>query len=113
MKKWMLLSALVLSLGITFSSTAVLAQSKVVCTTLDIKQDYDIIGVVSLQVNIDSELFSDPLDKALEKIWPKFLELAEKAGADAVVGLRFDFENIQAGGVGRLLIYGTAVKFKK
>ena len=31
--------------------------------------------------------------------------------ADAVVGIRMEFENVTRDNVGRLIIYGTAVKY--
>lgn len=83
-------------------------------TTADLKQDYEVVGIVTHYQEMGFGFRGDPLEGALKAGWPRFEERARSIGADAIVGVRFEFENPGDGGKqeGRLLIYGTAVKVK-
>ena len=56
--------------------------------------------------------FGDPMAGAYNTTWKKIEEQSKKFGADAVIGVRVDIQNITRETAGRVLIYGTAVKFK-
>ncbi|MDX9695189.1 MAG: heavy metal-binding domain-containing protein [Bacteroidales bacterium] len=86
-------------------------QKKIIYTTLDVKQNYEIIQIILAQSDITSTFSGSPVVKAYTSAWDQFKKNAESNGADAVVGVRFELENMNAQIVGRLLIYGTAVKF--
>jgi hypothetical protein len=86
-------------------------QKKVIYTTLDVKQDYEIISIIAAPVDI-SPGFGNPITKAYKSAWELFEANSKSSGADAVVGVRIELQNINSTVVGRLLIYGTAVKFK-
>ncbi len=69
----------------------------VILTSEDIKEDYDIIGIVSAR---SGEVVLDNLNERLK-------EEAKNLGADYVIGIRyFDYS-------GYIYAYGTAVKIKK
>lgn len=128
MRKWILGKRLVFSsmslvlLGLTSPARsaslsgplAVSAQEKpsIILTTADLKQDYEIIAVITHYQQFAKLSMKDPLLGALKKGMEDFEKKVIDAGADAVVGLRFHFENPSQGEEGRLLIYGTAVKLK-
>ena len=80
-------------------------------TTLDVKQNYEIVRVIAGYTQIETAMMRDPFDVAQQNAWAKLAEQAEGAEADAVVGIRMEFENITQNTVGRLIIYGTAVKY--
>ncbi len=84
---------------------------KIIYTTLDIKQEYEIISIITGYAQVPTAVFKDPFLKAHKAAWKDFMKTAAAAKADAVVGVRMDFENITKDMVGRLIIYGTAVKF--
>jgi len=86
------------------------AEKKIIYTTLDVKQDYEIITIIGTPVDISTS-FGNPVGKAYNAAWEQFMKTAESIGADAVVGIRIEIENINSQIVGRLLMYGTAVKF--
>lgn len=85
---------------------------KVVYTTLDIKDEYEVVLLVSVFALLEPG-FGDPLDGALKSVWKDMQKQAEKLGADAVVGIRFELENLEGNNAGRLMMYGTAVKKKQ
>jgi uncharacterized protein YbjQ (UPF0145 family) len=86
---------------------------KIVYTTLDVKQNYEIIQIIAAAEDIigSSGLKYSAVEKAYNAAWDKLMKTAESVGADAVVGVRVEMENMNAQIVGRLLIYGTAVKY--
>lgn len=85
-------------------------QKKIIYTTLDVKQNYEVISIIAAPVDI-SPSFGDPVAKAYKAAWEQFMKTATSIGADAVVGVRIELQNMNGQIVGRLLIYGTAVKF--
>lgn len=86
-------------------------EKKIVYTTLDIKQEYEIILIIAAPVDITGTFSGDPVTKAYKKAWQDFDAEAKKLNADAVVGVRVEMENMNGNIVGRLMLYGTAVKF--
>lgn len=84
---------------------------KIIYTTLDIKQKYTIITVFAGYAKVESAIFKDPFERAYKNAWKDFEKKAETVKADAVIGVRMDFENLTKDNVGRFIIYGTAVKF--
>ncbi len=87
-------------------------QKKIIYTTLDVKQDYEIISVIAALQDIGGTVMGDPVAKAYKSAWEKFEAASKTFGADAVVGVRIELQNTSSAVVGRLMIYGTAVKFK-
>ena len=105
---------IVIFLGIVLMlmSSVFAQEKKIVYTTLDIKQDYNVISIITGFTAVETQLFKDPFEVALKNAWKDFNKKVKSSNADAVVGIRIVFENITKGNAGRLIIYGTAVKFK-
>lgn len=80
-------------------------------TTLDVKQDYEILQVVVGFSQLQTQLAQDPMVAAQGDAWRDIMKQAADLEADAVVGIRMEFENVTRDNVGRLIIYGTAVKY--
>ena len=87
-------------------------QTKIIYTTLDLKQDYEIISVITGFAKVQQAVFKDPLGGAFKKAWEDLEKNARKVGADAVIGIQIDFENLTKNNAGRIVISGTAVKLK-
>ncbi|MFX1514250.1 MAG: SH3 domain-containing protein [Promethearchaeota archaeon] len=83
-----------------------------ICTTNDLRYEYEIIGVLTHYQEFGALSLRDPLVGAIDSGMKKFKEKAIKMGGDAVVGLRYEFENRTQKDEGRLLIYGTVIRFK-
>ena len=68
----------------------------------------------SLQTLIggDITLFSNLCEKTREEAFSRMMRHAEEAGADAILGVRYDATEIM-GGVTEVLCYGTAVKLER
>jgi len=86
---------------------------KIIYTTADLKYEYEIIGVATHYQELGVSLtFRDPLEGAIKEGMKRFEKKVIEMGGDAVVGLRYNFANRTVKDEGRLLIYGTVVKFK-
>lgn len=86
---------------------------KILYTTADLKYEYEIIGVATHYQELGISLtFRDPLEGAIKEGMKRFEKKVIGMGGDAVVGLRYNFANRTVKDEGRLLIYGTVVKFK-
>jgi len=85
---------------------------KIICTTENLKTDYEILGIITQEQDYATFKIKDPLSGAIKKGMEEFEKKAVAAGADAVVGIRYSFSNRTESDQGRVLIYGTAVKFK-
>jgi len=85
---------------------------KITYTTTDLVYHYEIVGVVACYQEFGSLTIKDPLERAIEKGMKKFEKRVIERGGDAVVGLRFNFASRTSKDEGRLLIYGTVVKFR-
>jgi hypothetical protein len=96
------------------ATTAAVQESpkKIIYTTTDLKIDYEVVGILSHYQEFASFGLKDPLLGAIKKGTEEFEKKAAEAGADAVVGIRYEFANRTEKDEGRLLIYGTMVKFK-
>ncbi len=88
------------------------ASEKVIYTTLDVKVDYDIIDMVTVYQDISTSIAKDPLDGAVKKAWEKLEDVAKKAEADAIIGIRYEISYMTKDLTGKFVIYGTAVRFK-
>lgn len=88
-------------------------EKKIIFTTLDVKHNYEIIQIIAAPEDIrgTSGFKLGPVEKAYNSAWENFILAAKKIDADAVVGVRVEIENMNGNIVGRLLIYGTAVRF--
>ena len=86
---------------------------KIIYTTADLKYEYEIIGLATHYQELSVSLsFRDPLEGAIKEGMKRFEKKVIEMGGDAVVGLRYNFANRTVKDEGRLLIYGTVVKFK-
>ncbi len=85
---------------------------KIVCTTTDFKFEYEIIDICVHYQEFGTLTLRDPLEGAINKGMQNFEKKIIQLGGDAVIGLRFEFANRTQKDEGRLLIYGTAIKFK-
>ena len=65
-------------------------------------------GLVGGELHEYTKLLAESREQALDRM----IEDAQKLGADAVVGVRFQTSMILSG-TAELLVYGTAVRFKK
>jgi len=85
---------------------------KITYTTTDLVYPYEIVGIVACYQEFGTLTIKDPLERAIEKGMKKFEKRVIDKGGDAVVGLRFNFASRTSKDEGRLLIYGTVVKFR-
>lgn len=85
---------------------------KLIYTTADIDYEYEILGIVTHYQEFGVLTLRDPLEGAIKSGMGQFEKKAIKMGGDAVVGLRYNFANRTQKDEGRLLIYGTVVRFK-
>ena len=102
----------IMGVGIVCSSLVWAQQKKIIYTTMDLKQDYEILSVIGW---IEDVAGDKPMTNGYSAAWGKIEEQAKKLVADAVIGIHIDIERADMVGVkniGRVLIYGTAVKFK-
>jgi uncharacterized protein YbjQ (UPF0145 family) len=88
------------------------ATGKVLMTTSDIHYEYDIVGLLTHYQEFGTFTLRDPLEGAIKKGTEEFEKKAAKMGGDAVIGLRYEFANRTEKDEGRLLIYGTVIKFR-
>lgn len=84
----------------------------VICSTLDFRYEYEIIGVIFHYQEFGALTLRDPLLSAVNTGLKKFKEKAAKMGGDAVIGLRFLFSNRTQKDEGRVLVYGTVIRFR-
>lgn len=94
--------------------------NKIIITTLDIQdKKYEVLEIVFAYGSSDGALFktANPLE-AYPKVRDQLGETAIKIGADAVIGVSFDYRVSMKQGCGgsnqsfEVFAYGTAVKFK-
>jgi len=85
---------------------------KIIYTTTDFRFEYKIIDICVHYQEFGTLTLKDPLEGAISKGMQSFEKKVIQSGGDAVVGLRFEFANRTQKDEGRLLIYGTVVKFK-
>lgn len=85
---------------------------KILMTTMDLRYDYEIIDVLVHYQEFGTFTLRDPLANALSKGMQEFEKKAVKQGGEAIIGLRYQFMSRTEKDEGRLLIYGTLIKFK-
>jgi uncharacterized protein YbjQ (UPF0145 family) len=86
---------------------------KIICSTLDTNYEYDIIDIIAQYQEFKFSFnLRDPLENAIKDGAKKLEERVIKAGGDAVIGLRLQFTSPVGREEGRLLIYGTVIKFR-
>lgn len=112
------MACLAISLGVctTFGTTktAFAADNKkIIFTTTDLKEDYDIIEMFYDVVDVDTTFTGDPFEKGIGKALAMIKKEAIDAGGDAIVGFRIEIANFSNNYVGKAMVYGTVVKFKK
>ncbi len=85
-------------------------------SAVNAKERYQKVDIIYVTEKVEEGLVANPLGKMIERASTKLQEILGKTGADGVVGLRVEFENVvKTNGevnAGKLIIYGTAVKFK-
>ena len=79
-------------------------------TTLDVKHDYEIIQVISGYSETTTTPTKDSFMKAYAAAWSNLATEAYNLKVDAVVGIRVEF--VTATDNLRIIVYGTAVKYK-
>ncbi len=90
------------------------SEKKIIYTTLDIDREYEVLSIIASPEDVrpvSGLRGRGPVERAYEAVWEKFKNAAKEIEADAVVGVRIELENINQQVVGRILIYGTAVRF--
>jgi len=85
-------------------------ETSITYTTLDVKQDYEVLQVITGYVETTSTLAKDSFLNAYSTAWANLAAEAYKLKADAVVGIHVEF--INGADNLRIMIYGTAVKYK-
>ena len=83
----------------------------IIYTTLDLKQAYDVIQVITGYSEISTTPTKDSFLKAYMMAWNNLGTEAYNQKADAVVGIHVEFITTPDSYI-RMIIYGTAVKFK-
>lgn len=89
---------------------------EIIVSTGDIKRDYDVIKPIFYfhHTLMNKDVFGEKnisTTKLIGLIIEKMKEEADLLGADAILYLRVDFEQMQLGGT-QYFVYGTLVKFK-
>lgn len=84
--------------------------SNITYTTLDVKQAYDIQQVITGYTETTSTPNKDSFLKAYTAAWTNLSSEAYKLKSDAVIGIHVEFINCQD--AMRIVVYGTAVKYK-
>ncbi len=79
-------------------------------TTLDVKQNYDVLQVITGFTETTTSPTKDSFLKAYSTAWANMSTEANKLKADAVVGIHVEFINSVDNL--RIVVYGTAVKYK-
>lgn len=85
---------------------------KVTYTTVDLPYEYEILGILSQQEDISGFGFKDPLVEALNKAVKNFEKKVIQLNGDAVVGVNIGFTPRTEKDTGKILLYGTVVRFK-
>ena len=86
-------------------------QKAIINTTLDLKQAYDVIQVITGYSEITTTPTKDSFLKSYMAAWTNLGTEAYNQKADAVIGIHVDFITTPDSYI-RIIIYGTAVKFK-
>lgn len=86
--------------------------ASVIMTTGELRQDYEVLSVISQYQQLGFGVRGDPLEGAVRVGLEKLAEKAKVVGASAIVGLRMEFANRTEKDEGRLLLYGTLVRLK-
>lgn len=90
--------------------------SDVICTTGELKENYQVIGVANIYHSslLNKQKFGEdiPHDEIFDKLLEEIQTRAEKHGASAVIGIRFEYQFMQAGylAITYYWMYGTMVK---
>ena len=89
---------------------------EIIVSTGDIKRDYDVLRPIHIYHHSlnNKERFGEKnlsVDETIDKIIGEMKKQAQYAGADAIIFLRVDFEQLQLSGT-QYFVYGTLVKFK-
>ena len=79
-------------------------------TTLDVKQDYEVLQVITGYTETTTTPIKDSFLKAYSTAWANLAAEAYKLKANAVVGIHVEFVNSTDNL--RIVVYGTAVKYK-
>ena len=99
---------------LVLSQTSFAAEpERIIITTTDLNQEYEIIGVSQCVADVSTSFGKDPFDKALAEAMSKVLNDTLSVGGDAVIGYRTSIVNFSGSYVGKVIAYGTIVKFKK
>jgi hypothetical protein len=92
------------------------SMNEIIVSTGDIKKDYDVLRPIHLYHHSlnNKERFGEKnlsVDGTIDKIIVEMKKQAQYAGADAILFLRVDMEQLQLSGT-QYFVYGTLVKFK-
>ena len=84
----------------------------IIYTTLDVKQNYEILQVITgfAEIIITAPSTKESFLKAYSTAWANLATEANKLKANAVVGIHVEF--INGSDNLRIVAYGTAVKYK-
>lgn len=72
----------------------------------------DILSGLKTIVGGELKAYVEMINEARAIATKRMVEEAEKLGADAVINIRYSTSNVMQGAA-EILVYGTAVKFKK
>lgn len=81
-------------------------------TTLDVKVNYEIIQIITGFAEIAAPANKDNFMKAYAAAWTTLGAEANKVKADAVVGIKVEFMKSTDGYNDKVVVYGTAVKYR-
>jgi hypothetical protein len=85
-------------------------QKNITYTTLDVKNEYEIIRIITGCSDASASLSKDDILKAYSAAWANLATEAYNQKADAVVGIRATFITFESNAI--VIVYGTAVKYK-
>ena len=79
-------------------------------TTLDVKQNYEILQVITGYAEIATPVNQVSFLNVYTTAWAKLASEAYRLKSDAVIGIHVEF--INGANEMRIVVYGTAVKYK-
>jgi len=100
----------IIGMGVVCSSSVWAQEKKIIFTTMDLKQDYEILDLVAWVTSFTTGFLGDNITDVYNGCSREVKNQAIKLGADAVIGVQINLQNVA--GMSTMSIYGTAVKFK-
>ena len=90
--------------------TTITKQKNITYTTLDVKNEYEVIRIITGCSDVTADLSKENILSAYGAAWTNISKEAYNNKADAVVGIHVEFITTTNNVI--IIVYGTAVKYK-